>query len=79
MHQRRAQEEIRRLDTSEALARFEEFEYRLDLAESEADLVNYGRVTNMTLEDKFAEMERDELIEDELKALKETRQKQPVG
>ena len=38
--QRQAQEEIRRIDNSEALFKFEEYENRIERMEAEADLVN---------------------------------------
>lgn len=63
----RAQHEVRRLDTSNAMARFEAFEQHLDRMEAEADLVNYGR--KRTLDEEFALLENDE-IEKELEALR---------
>lgn len=74
VQRRRAEREIRRFDTPGTLVRFEEFQHRLDRVEAEADLVNYGRPRVRTLEDEFAEMERDEAVEEELAALKQTRQ-----
>jgi len=65
---RRAQEEIRRLDTADAFVRFEQFENRIERMEAAADLVNYGRKT--ALEDEFARLEDDEELEKELAALK---------
>jgi len=65
---RRAQEEIRRLDTSDAFVRFEQFENRIERMEAAADLVNYGRKT--ALEDEFARLENDEELSEELEALK---------
>lgn len=70
---RRAQENIRRVDTSDALLRFDKFEHRIDRMEAEADLVNYGRKPG--LEDEFAGLETDEEIERELAALKEAANK----
>jgi phage shock protein A len=67
-HKTRAHEQIRRSETSEALLRFEQFENRIERMEAEADLVNYGR--KPSLEDQFAQLERDEEIEKELNALK---------
>lgn len=71
VHRRRAEQEIRRLDSTEVLIRFEEFEQRLDQAEAEAELVNYGHPARGSLEDQFAQMESDEAIEEELQALME--------
>lgn len=65
---KRAQQEIRRLDTTEALIRFEQFENRIERMEAEADLVNFGR--KPPLEEEFARLEGDEEIEKELQALK---------
>jgi phage shock protein A len=65
---KRAQQEIRRLDNSDALIRFEQFENRIERMEAEADLVNFGR--KPPLEDEFARLEGDEEIEKELQALK---------
>lgn len=65
---KRAQQEIRRLDTTEALIRFEQFENRIERMEAEADLVNFGR--KPLLEEEFARLEGDEEIEKELQALK---------
>lgn len=71
---RRAQENIRRIDTSDALLRFDQFEGRIDRMEATADLVNYGRQKD--LNDQFAELENDEEIERELAALKEATAKE---
>jgi phage shock protein A len=68
----RAQRDLRRFDSSGAIVRFEEFANRVDRADAEAELVNYGRPKS--LEQEFSEIERDESIEDELRALKEKRQ-----
>ncbi|HEO72149.1 MAG TPA: phage shock protein PspA [Candidatus Hydrogenedentes bacterium] len=65
---RRAQESIRRVDTSDALLRFEQFENRIERMEAEADLVNYGRKPSLL--EAFADLETDEDIEQELEALK---------
>jgi phage shock protein A len=65
---KRAQQEIRRLDTTDTLIRFEQFENRIERMEAEADLVNFGR--QPPLEEEFARLEGDEEIEKELQALK---------
>jgi phage shock protein A len=68
-HQKRqAQEEIRRIDSSEALMKFEELENRIERMEAEADLVNFGKRT--ALEAEFETLDVDEEIEKELQALK---------
>ena len=63
-----AQQEIRRLDTSDVLIRFEQFENRIERMEAEADLVNFGR--KPPLEEEFTRLEGDEEIEKELQTLK---------
>lgn len=65
---RRAQEEIRRVESSDAFIRFEQFENRIERMEAEADLVNAHRKTS--LEDEISNLEHDEEIEKELEALK---------
>lgn len=67
-NKRRAEQHIRRVDTSEALRRFDLFEGRLDKMEAEGDLVNFGR--KRTLEDRFAELEGGEDVDAELARLK---------
>jgi phage shock protein A len=65
---KRAQQDIRKADTSDAFVRFEKFQNRIERMEAEADLVNYGR--KPTLEEEFARLETDEEIERELEELK---------
>jgi len=65
---RQAQEEIRRIDSSEAMMKFEELENRIERMEAEADLVNFGKKT--VLEAEFDTLSADEEIEKELQALK---------
>jgi len=67
---RRAQEEIRRVDSSEAMLKFDELENRIERMEAEADLVNFGKKT--ALEAEFDTLGADEEIEKELQALKTT-------
>ena len=64
----RAQEEIRRVDSSEAMMKFDELENRIERMEAEADLVNFGKST--ALEAEFDSLGVDEEIEKELQALK---------
>ena len=66
---RRAQEEIRRVNGSEAILKFEELENRIERMEAEADLVNYGKKT--TLEAEFETLSVDDDIEKELQDLKD--------
>lgn len=70
---KRAQEEIRRMDSSEAILKFDELENRIERMEAEAELVNYGRKPN--LEEEFDNLAGDEEIEKELKSLKSSRTK----
>ncbi len=70
VHKRRAQQEIRKFDTSSVIVRFDKFQERIDRVEAAASLENYGRPKARTLEDEFRSMERDENIERELTELK---------
>lgn len=74
---KRAQEEIRRMDSSEAIVKFDELENRIERMEAEADLVNYGRKPN--LEEEFDNLAGDEDIEKELKDLKSSRTKEDTN
>jgi phage shock protein A len=62
-----AQEELRRIDSSETVIKFDEIENRIERMEAEADLVNYGKAT---LEEELERLSIDEEIENELLALK---------
>lgn len=65
---KRAQEEIRRMESSEAIFKFEELENRIERMEAEADMVNFGRKPK--LEEDFDTLLVDEEIEKELRNLK---------
>ncbi len=65
---KRAQTDLRKAASGDAVLRFEKFENRIERMEAEADLVNYGR--KPALEDEFARIETDEEIERELSELK---------
>ena len=65
---RQVQEEMRRVDSSETVMKFDELENRIERMEAEADLVNYGRKTS--LEEELERLSVDEEIENELRALK---------
>ena len=65
---RQAQEEIRRVDSSDAMFKFDGLENRIERMEAEADLVNFGKKT--ALEAEFDILGVDEEIEKELQALK---------
>jgi len=77
LKKRRAQEEIRRMDSTGAVIKFEEFENRIERMEAEADLVNFGR--KPTLEAKFEELLVDDEIEKELQTLKSSLRKEGDG
>jgi phage shock protein A len=65
---KRVQEGIRRIDSTDTLIRFEQFENRIERLEAEADLVNLSR--KPALEEELARLEGDEEIEQELQALR---------
>ncbi len=65
---KRAQEDIRRMESSDAIYRFDDLENRIERMEAEADLVNYGK--GSSLEAEFESLGVDEEIEKELNALK---------
>ena len=65
---KRAQEEIRRADSTEIMLKFEELENHIERMEAEADLVNYGRPSK--LEEEFDALDADDEIEAELNKLK---------
>lgn len=67
-NKKRAQEDIRRMDSSETMARFEHLESRIDRMEAEAEMVNFSR--KPTVEEEFDELRGDEEIEKELAKMK---------
>ncbi len=67
VHKRRAQEDIRRMDNSEAVIRFANLENRIERMEAEAEMINFGKDS---LEGRIAHLETDEEIERELQNLK---------
>jgi len=71
---RQAQEEIRRVDSTDAMLKFDELENRIERMEAEADLVNFGKTT--VLEAEFDSLAVDDEIEKELQALKTSPSKQ---
>ncbi len=77
LKKKRAQEDIRRMDSTGAVLRFEEFENRIERMEAEAELVNFGRKPN--LEAKFDELLVDDEIEKELQTLKSSLRKEGAG
>ncbi len=73
-----AQEEMRRVDSSETVMKFDELENRIERMEAEADLVNYGKKTSLEVE--LERLTVDEEIENELRSLKSpstTKKNQP--
>ncbi len=68
---RRAQEDIRRVDNFETIARFDDLENRIERMEAEADLVNFGK--KPTMDEAFDKLISDNDIEKELAALKSKR------
>jgi phage shock protein A len=64
----RTERNVRRINTSDAMARFDTFEERIERMESDADLVNFGR--KPSLDEEFARLEDDDDIEEELNSLK---------
>jgi phage shock protein A len=76
---RQTQQDIRRMDNYETIAKFEDLETRIDRMEAEADLVNPAPPRG-SLEASFQKLHLDEEIEKELDALKasgNTRPKEP--
>ena len=65
---RKAQEEIRRVESTDAIYRFDDLENRIERMEAEADLVNYGK--KGSLEAEFEQLDLDDDIERELNSLK---------
>jgi phage shock protein A len=69
---KKAQQEIRRFDSSDTLTRFDKLVTRIEQMEAEADLVNFA--VKPTLEREFADLATDDDIENELAKLKATKQ-----
>ena len=65
---KRAQQEIRRMDSTDVMLKFEELESRIDHMETEADLVNFGKKNSF--EEELDKLSVDDEIEAELQALK---------
>lgn len=65
---KKAQQEIRRVDSAEIMQKFDEMESHIERMEAEADLINYGRKTG--LEEAFEELTADDDIERQLRELK---------
>lgn len=65
---KRAQEEIRRSNSADTMARFDKLESRIEQMEAEAELVNMG--PKPTIEEEFDDLASDDEIENELAKLK---------
>ncbi len=65
---KRAQEEIRRSNSSDTIVRFDKLESRIEQMEAEAELVNIKR--KPTLEENFDNLSTDDEIENELAKIK---------
>ncbi len=68
---KKAQQEIRRVDSAEVMQKFDEIETHIERMEAEADLVNFGR--KATLEEEFEDLAADDEIEQQLKDLKSSK------
>jgi phage shock protein A len=68
IRKKRAQEDIRRMDGSDAIFKFEQLENRIERMEAEADLVNFGK--KPTLQEEMDKLLFDDEIEKELQNLK---------
>ncbi len=64
----RAQEDIRRMDSSEVIVKFDELENRIERMETDAELVNFGK--KPSLQEEFDKLAINDDIEKELQALK---------
>jgi phage shock protein A len=64
----RAQQDIRHMDSADVVVKFDDLENRIERMESEADLVNFGKQTN--LEEELDVLTVDDEIEKELQKLK---------
>ncbi len=70
---KRAQEEIRRSNNSDTMARFEKLESRIEQMEAEAELVNMPN--KPTIEEEFDNLAADDEIENELAGIKAAQHK----
>jgi phage shock protein A len=71
----RVENSIRRVSNTDAFARFEAFENRIDRMEAGADLINTK--AKPSLEDEFDKLTSDDALEGELAALKQSLTKTP--
>ena len=68
---KRAQSDIRRMESVDTMRRFEDLERRIDSMEAEADMVNFGK--QPTLDEEFDNLATDDEIERELAEMKAAR------
>ena len=68
---KRAQEDIRRSNSGDTMARFDKLESRIEQMEAEADLVNMGN--KQTIDEEFDNLASDDEIENELAKIKAAR------
>lgn len=68
---KRAQNDIRKMDSADTMRRFEDLERRIDNMEAEADMVNFGK--QPTLDEEFDNLATDDEIERELAEMKAAR------
>ncbi len=73
-----AKTRMRKVDNSDHILRFEEFEHRIDRLEAEAELVTPPQKKNPNLQDEFDRLVIDDEIEQELKDLKSRVQNSPA-
>ncbi len=74
---KKAEQGIRKVDTTDAMVRFERYENRIERMEAEADLVNMYR--KPSLDDEFSKLQQNEEIDKELAELKAARQQPGTG
>lgn len=74
---KRAQMDIRNVDSSDVMSRFDDLESRIERMEAEADLVNPKR--DPGLDEQFSALNQDEQIENELAKLKAAKYSQKVS
>lgn len=65
-----SQNKMRQFDTSDAFVKFETYENGIDRLEAQAGLVDSLRPKDGNLRDRFAELEKSDVIEQELENLK---------
>ena len=65
---KRAQQDIRRAESAEAMFKYDELESRIDRMEADVELINFGK--GRTLEEELENLTANDEIEKELKELK---------